>query len=77
MCMFDIHPIDFCLKVVCVFFKIRVEEYEDLYAPFNETQKVLTMAKMEGCQAYVIFIANGIQTARLLRFGDRLVKRHL
>lgn len=29
------------------------------------------MAKNQDCQAYIILIANGIQVARFLKFGDR------
>lgn len=53
------------------FVKVIVEENEDLYSPNNSTQSALSMTKSEGCQLYIIFLANGIQVSRLLRFGDR------
>lgn len=56
---------------ISVFFKIFVEDFEDLLSPYEETQLALNVAKTEGCEFYVILMANGIQVARLLRFGDR------
>ena len=53
------------------FIVLNVEEYEDLLSPFDETKSALTTAKNEGCQMYIILVSNGLQVARLLRFGDR------
>ncbi|XP_066249306.1 ionotropic receptor 21a-like [Euwallacea similis] len=50
---------------------VNVEESEDLLAPFNSTQKSLIAARNDGCQMYVILIANGLQVGRLLSYGDR------
>ncbi|KAJ8985052.1 hypothetical protein NQ317_016963 [Molorchus minor] len=53
------------------FLTVYVKENEDLLSPFDETQEILTEAKNEGCQLYMILLTNGIQAARLLRFADR------
>ncbi|RZC40131.1 glutamate receptor ionotropic, delta-2, partial [Asbolus verrucosus] len=50
---------------------LNVDEFEDLVSPYEETQNALVTAKNEGCQMYVILLSNGLQVARLLRFGDR------
>ncbi|XP_066157324.1 glutamate receptor ionotropic, delta-1-like [Euwallacea fornicatus] len=50
---------------------VNVEESEDLLAPFNSTQDSLIAARNDGCQMYVILMANGLQVGRLLSFGDR------
>ncbi|XP_075969996.1 ionotropic receptor 68a [Anticarsia gemmatalis] len=48
-----------------------VEDYEDLLSPNFVTLESLREARKEGCNVYVILLANGLQAARLLRFGDR------
>nr|ARO70548.1 antennal ionotropic receptor 68a-2 [Dendrolimus punctatus] len=48
-----------------------VEEYEDLLSPNFYTLESLRAARKQGCNVYVILLANGFQAARLLRFGDR------
>ncbi|XP_018568048.1 glutamate receptor ionotropic, kainate 5 [Anoplophora glabripennis] len=53
------------------FIMIYVEESEDLLSPYSHTQESLLTAKKVGCQLYITLVANGIQVARLLRFGDR------
>ncbi|XP_063925717.1 glutamate receptor ionotropic, kainate glr-3 [Zophobas morio] len=53
------------------FIVLNVDEYEDLLSPSDETKSALTTAKNEGCQMYIILVSNGLQVARLLRFGDR------
>ncbi|CAH0406266.1 unnamed protein product [Chilo suppressalis] len=53
------------------FIMIVVEEYEDLLSPNFDTLESLREARKAGCNVYVVLLANGIQTARLLRFGDR------
>ncbi|XP_047988207.1 glutamate receptor ionotropic, delta-2 [Leguminivora glycinivorella] len=50
---------------------IVVEEYEDLLSPNFDTLEALRQARKDGCNVYVILLANGLQAARLLRFGDR------
>nr|QEE82777.1 ionotropic receptor 3 [Conogethes pinicolalis] len=50
---------------------IVVEDYEDLLSPNFDTLESLREARKDGCNVYVIFLANGLQTSRLLRFGDR------
>lgn len=42
-----------------------------MYSPFPNTNASILMAKKAGCQAYVIFLANGIQVIRFLTFGDK------
>lgn len=42
-----------------------------MYSPFAETQKSIFQAKRNGCQAYLILMANGNQVIRFLKFGDR------
>ncbi|PZC84641.1 hypothetical protein B5X24_HaOG200761 [Helicoverpa armigera] len=48
-----------------------VEDYEDLLSPNFVTLESLRAARKEGCNVYVILLANGLQASRLLRFGDR------
>ncbi|XP_049867277.1 glutamate receptor ionotropic, kainate glr-3 [Pectinophora gossypiella] len=48
-----------------------VEEYEDLLSPNFDTLESLREVRRDGCNVYVILLANGLQTTRLLRFGDR------
>ncbi|XP_061712746.1 glutamate receptor ionotropic, delta-2 [Cydia pomonella] len=50
---------------------IVVEEYEDLLSPNFDTLESLRQARKDGCNVYVILLANGLQAARLLRFGDK------
>lgn len=42
-----------------------------MYSPFADTQTAILTAKNEGCQAYIIFVANGNQVVRFLMFGDK------
>ncbi|GBP17202.1 Glutamate receptor ionotropic, delta-2 [Eumeta japonica] len=51
--------------------QIVVAEYEDLLSPNYLTLESLRRARKDGCNLYVIFLANALQTTRLLRFGDR------
>ncbi|CAH1154078.1 unnamed protein product, partial [Phaedon cochleariae] len=53
------------------FITIHAEESDDLYAPSEEIQESLLLAKGKGCQMYIMLITNGLQAARLLEFGDR------
>ncbi|XP_060810809.1 glutamate receptor ionotropic, kainate glr-3 [Amyelois transitella] len=48
-----------------------VEEYEDLLSPNFDTLESLREARRDGCNFYIILLANGLQVSRLLRFGDR------
>lgn len=48
-----------------------MEDYEDLLSPNFDTLESLRETRKDGCNVYVILLANGLQTARLLRFGDR------
>ncbi|CAK1581472.1 unnamed protein product [Parnassius mnemosyne] len=50
---------------------IVVAEHEDLLSPNFYTLESLRQARKDGCSTYVIILANGLQAARLLRFGDR------
>ncbi|CAH0722043.1 unnamed protein product, partial [Brenthis ino] len=49
---------------------IVVEDYEDLLSPNFSTLESLMQARTDGCNVYVILMANGLQLTRLLRFGD-------
>lgn len=42
-----------------------------MYSPFPNTNASILTANREGCQAYIIFVANGIQVTRFLMFGDK------
>ncbi|XP_056639121.1 uncharacterized protein LOC130446737 isoform X1 [Diorhabda sublineata] len=53
------------------FIVIKVNEYDDLYAPEPEIQFSLLNSKLNGCQLYIILISNGIQMRRLLKYCDR------
>lgn len=48
-----------------------VEDYEDLLSPNFITLESLREARKEGCNVYVVMLANGVQAVRLLKFGDR------
>ncbi|XP_026329995.1 glutamate [NMDA] receptor subunit 1 [Hyposmocoma kahamanoa] len=53
------------------FVMIVVEEHEDLLSPNFNTLESLREARRDGCNMYVVFLANGLQVSRLLKFGDR------
>lgn len=55
------------------YFVVRVQFNEDMITPKNKTIKALQEAHKAGCRCYLIFLANGIQMCRFLRFIDRLV----
>lgn len=55
------------------YFVVRVEFNEDMIEPTNETMTTLREAHRAGCRCYLIYLANGIQMRRFLRFIDRLV----
>ncbi|GAB0087754.1 Ionotropic glutamate receptor [Sergentomyia squamirostris] len=50
---------------------VLVSDSEDLLSPNYKTVKMLQEIRKAGCQAYVIYLANGIQMERFFRFGDR------
>lgn len=52
---------------------IKIQDYEDLLEPDPDILKSLLEARKSGCQTYLIYLANGIQTERFLRFIDKLV----
>lgn len=56
------------------YFVIRVRFNEDMLSPRNETLAALKEARKAGCKCYLIFLANGIQMNRFLRFIDRFVQ---
>ncbi|XP_052126932.1 uncharacterized protein LOC113216004, partial [Frankliniella occidentalis] len=51
-------------------FKVTVQDGEDLLSPNYRTLKAIRQVRKEGCRAYFLLFANGIQLGRLLRFGD-------
>ncbi|CAG4913336.1 unnamed protein product [Colias eurytheme] len=53
------------------FVTIVVEEREDLLSPNFYTLESIRQAKKDGCNVYLIILANGLQATRLLTFGDR------
>lgn len=52
---------------------ILVADYEDMLEPNERIVRCLLEAQRSGCDAYLIFLANGIQAERLMRFIDRSV----
>ncbi|XP_061383331.1 glutamate receptor ionotropic, kainate glr-3 [Danaus plexippus] len=48
---------------------IVVEEREDLLSPNFNTLESLRQARNDGCNVYLIILANGLQVTRLLKFG--------
>lgn len=64
-------PTSNTLKTFIIFKKIHVPESEDLFSPKSSIQQSLEQGKKQGCQLYLILLANGLQTARLLKYGDR------
>lgn len=55
------------------YFVIRVRSNEDMLSPRNETLAALKAARRAGCTCYLIYLANGIQMNRFLKFIDRFV----
>lgn len=55
------------------YFVIKIRFNEDLMSPKNATLKALREAHRAGCGCYLIYLANGIQMSRFLRFVDRFV----
>lgn len=56
------------------YFVVRVRFNEDMMTPKNDTMTALKEAHKAGCQCYLIYLANGIQMNRFLRFADRFVQ---
>lgn len=56
------------------YFVVRVRFNEDMITPRNRTMKTLRQAHKAGCRCYLIYLANGIQMNRFLKFIDRLVE---
>lgn len=52
-------------------FQVKIEESEDLLAPNYWTVKTIQKVRAEGCNFYIILLANGNQAFRFLRFGDK------
>lgn len=55
------------------YFVIQVRFNEDMQTPKNATVAALREAHRAGCRCYLIYLANGIQMSRFLRFVDRFV----
>lgn len=54
------------------YFIIRLPFYENTLSPETKLLKPLTEARKTDCQTYLIYLANGIQMERFLRFIDEL-----
>lgn len=52
------------------YFIIRVPFHENMSSPEASVLKPLTEARRTDCQTYLIYLANGIQMERFLRFID-------
>lgn len=59
------------------YFVVRVRFNEDMMSPKNDTMAALKEAYKAGCKCYLIYLSNGIQMNRFLKFIDRYVKRRL
>lgn len=59
------------------YFVIQIRFNEDMITPKNRTMKALREAYKAGCRCYLIYLANGIQMNRFLKFIDRLVEKIL
>ena len=55
---------------LCTCAQVMVQDNEDLLSPNYRTLKVIRQVRKEGCRSYFLLFANGIQLARLFRFGD-------
>lgn len=53
------------------YFVIQIQFNEDMITPKNETVKALRASQRAGCLCYLIYLANGIQTNRFLKYVDR------
>ena len=53
---------------------IRIPDHEDMLNPSNEQiLESLMEARQAGCETYLIYLANGIQMERFLRFIDEYI----
>lgn len=59
------------------YFVVQVRFNEDMISPRNNTMAVLKEAHRSGCRCYLIYLANGIQMNRFLRYIDRLAKERI
>lgn len=50
---------------------ILVADYEDMLEPNERFVNCLLEAQRSGCDTYLIYLGNGIQAERLIRFIDR------
>lgn len=55
------------------YFVVQIRFNEDMMSPKNDTVSALREAHRAGCGCYLIYLANGIQMSRFLRFIDRFV----
>lgn len=55
------------------YFVIQIPFNEDMMSPRNATLRALREAHRAGCSCYLIYLANGIQLSRFLKFIDRFV----
>lgn len=53
---------------------ILVPDFEDTLKPEPSLIISLIQAQRSGCQTFLIYLANGIQMERFLRFVDQLVR---
>uniref|UniRef100_A0A1S4GWS3 Ionotropic glutamate receptor L-glutamate and glycine-binding domain-containing protein n=1 Tax=Anopheles gambiae TaxID=7165 RepID=A0A1S4GWS3_ANOGA len=49
---------------------VKIEQDEDTFNPRPSLKCILESTRKAGCGGYILLMANGIQMARLLRFGD-------
>lgn len=54
-----------------VYFVVLVPFNEDMLTPNKQMNATLQEAKKSGCKCYLIYLANGIQMERFLRFIDQ------
>lgn len=49
---------------------IKISDFEDMIQPNGRIIETLKEARRIGCETYLIYLANGIQVERFLRFVD-------
>lgn len=52
---------------------VLVPESEDMLSPSSAIVEPLVEARRVGCETYLIYLANGIQAERFLRYADQSV----
>ncbi|KAK6637957.1 hypothetical protein RUM44_008380 [Polyplax serrata] len=68
----DVFGIEFFEQIRdATFFKILVANTEDLMSPNYNTLSTIRRIRRNGCQTYVVLLANGKQVKRFLLFGDK------